>query len=341
MSISLKTHKLLWGRSGNRCAICKTELIVESDDPRDDPSIVGDEAHIVARSESFTRGDFDSLTAEERDSYSNLILVCKRDHKQIDDQPHSFTVERLRQVKAAHEVETQSRRTEPEERRQRDEVLYASYIDEWQTRADLDNWARLSGWVASSDTPGMPLSWYEDQRKFINWLIGRIWPGRYKLLEAALFNYKGVLQDFLNVFDRHSESRHRKGRDDFIWTEKFYKIREWDPPRYSKLARQYDMHVDLVCDLFFELTRAGNYVCDRVRECLFPSYRVKEGVLLVERNNVGFELATTVSRVEYRGKERTKTPYPGVVKFKKIRYSRDFAISPNPPGFPLRTEDDS
>ncbi len=29
MAISLKTQKMLWGRSGNRCAVCRTELVVD------------------------------------------------------------------------------------------------------------------------------------------------------------------------------------------------------------------------------------------------------------------------------------------------------------------------
>src|ERR1700730_9728467 len=108
----------------------------------------------------------------------------------------------------------------------------------------------------------------------------------------------------------------------------------------DKLAKQYDKHVDLICDLFYELTRAANYVCDQVRECLFQGYRLNEGVLLVERVNVGFDLMSTIARPEYRGKERTRTPYPGLPKFKKIRYKRDFTLCPNPPELPSELEQD-
>jgi hypothetical protein len=40
---------------------------------KDVESVVGDEAHIIARKESFTRGDYDSMSPEERDQYANLI----------------------------------------------------------------------------------------------------------------------------------------------------------------------------------------------------------------------------------------------------------------------------
>jgi hypothetical protein len=337
MSISLKTHKILWGRSGGKCAICKNELIVDPTDSDDDPSVVGDEAHIIARKQSFTRGDYDSLTEEERDHYSNLILLCRNHHKQIDDQPAYYTVERLREIKATHEAEVRAERTEDDEKRQQDEIIYASYVDEWAKRADLDNWRSTCAWV-NWDSPALPKQWYNDAKDFLIWIIGRIWPQRYPALEKSLFNYKGVLQDFLNVFDQHID--YDQQHEYLLITRKFYKIREWDEERYQELSKQYDAHVGLVCDLFFELTRAANYVCDHVRQTIFPGYRLKEGVLLIERHNVGFELETIHARIEYRGDERTEMPYPGLKAFKEVRYTRDYALDPNDSELRLQDEDD-
>jgi hypothetical protein len=56
MAISGKTRKILWGRSGNRCAICRRELVMDATD-LDDESVTGDECHIVARKPIGTRGD--------------------------------------------------------------------------------------------------------------------------------------------------------------------------------------------------------------------------------------------------------------------------------------------
>ncbi len=102
MSISLRTHKMLWGRSGNRCAFpdCR-QILVEDDSLTDDPSLVGDEAHIVAREDEGPRGT-SALTSEERDKFDNLVLLCKNDHKKIDDQPNKYTVEYLHNLKAEH-----------------------------------------------------------------------------------------------------------------------------------------------------------------------------------------------------------------------------------------------
>jgi hypothetical protein len=318
MTISLRTHKILWARSGGKCAICKSDLVIDATDLNDDPSIVGDEAHIIARQESFTRGDYDSLSEAERDHYSNLILLCRTHHKQVDDQAGYYMVERLRQIKAEHETEVKAHWTGEDQLKQQDELIYAGYADEWAKRADLENWRNVSSWLNSADTPTLPKTWYDSQKEFLIWIISRIWPQRYHLLEGAFINYKVVLEDFLNVFDRHIDSS--RVDEEFVRTRKFYKIDEWDNARYERLIKRYDSHVCLVCDLFFELTRAANLICDRVRECIFHGYRLREGALLIERNSVGFDLKTVRVRVEYRGEERTEMPYPGLKAFKEIRY---------------------
>lgn len=339
MSISLNTHKILWARSGGKCAIYKKELVVDPTYSDDDPSIVGDEAHIVAKSESFTRGDYDVLTLEDRDHFSNLILLCKTHHKQVDDQPKEYTVEKLREIKEQHETEFRAHWSKEEESKQMDEMIYAGYIDEWEHRAHLENWREVCSWL-SADTPTFPKLWYDDQKEFLIWIIGRIWPGRFPLLESALNNYKAVLQDLLNVFDKHIDYDRENVQS--INTKKFYKIREWNEELYAQHGDQYDNHVNLVNDLFFELTRAANYVCDRVRETIFDGYRLIEGALLIEHHNVGSKVKTIYVRVEYKGDERIEMPYPGLKEFKKVRYkTRDYTLDPSDPEPPILDDDEA
>ncbi len=49
---------MLWGRSGNMCAFpeCKKELVMDESET-DDPSVIGEEAHIVGRKQTGPRGD--------------------------------------------------------------------------------------------------------------------------------------------------------------------------------------------------------------------------------------------------------------------------------------------
>lgn len=101
MSISDKTRKILWGRSGNRCAICKHELVVEAT-PQDDESVVGEECHIISPQGKGPRHD-PKCPKEMLDSYENLILLCRIHHKMVDDQNDTYNVEILRQMKRNHE----------------------------------------------------------------------------------------------------------------------------------------------------------------------------------------------------------------------------------------------
>lgn len=59
-------------------------------------------AHIIASSPNGPRGD-EELSYELSDKIDNLMLLCPDHHKLIDDKPDEFGVERLRQMKAAHE----------------------------------------------------------------------------------------------------------------------------------------------------------------------------------------------------------------------------------------------
>ena len=102
MSISDRTRKLLWGRSGNRCAICKKELVVNAT-AADDESVVADECHIVSPEENGPRHD-PSCPKDNLDSYNNLILLCRVHHKQVDDQQATFSADALRGVKSEHEL---------------------------------------------------------------------------------------------------------------------------------------------------------------------------------------------------------------------------------------------
>src|SRR5262245_55221876 len=101
MAISDKTRKVLWGRSANRCAICRRELVVHAT-PHDDESVVGEECHIVSAQMNGPRYD-PALLKQTLDSYNNLILLCRVHHKMVDDQSETYTVAILEQIKTNHE----------------------------------------------------------------------------------------------------------------------------------------------------------------------------------------------------------------------------------------------
>lgn len=123
MSITDRTRKILWARSGNRCAICKSHL-VHSATITDRESIVGDECHIIARSGDGPRGG--ALSDAELDELDNLILLCKTDHKVVDDQPGKFTSSTLREIRSEHETWVETALTVAAEPPAREEDISAA-----------------------------------------------------------------------------------------------------------------------------------------------------------------------------------------------------------------------
>jgi hypothetical protein len=289
----------------------------------DDESVIGEAAHIVAEKEEGPRG-VSPLSREQRDKYANLLLLCSVHHKQVDDQTGAYTIDRLNQLKQAHEAWVRQQ-LDFDAAKLRDEILYASYVEEWACSLKLDEWNEWGSWMLSADQPRMNQERKQALDDIRPWLLSRVWPGRYPNLEDAFTNFRHVAQDLCRTFEEHAER---------IWNDmwqvaKFYKIDEWDPDRYSRLSAQYDDHVSLVEDLFLELTRAANYVCDKVREELLPSYRVKEGVLLVT-SGPHMDLSNRTYRVEYGEKERTRRPYRGLGEFKLDRFTRDYCFGDPP-----------
>lgn len=98
MAITDKTRKILWAKSGNRCSICKKELINKISEEGD--FIVGEECHIIS---SQPNGPRHKENIENYDTYENLILLCRNHHKEIDSNVSTYTEEILQYIKTNHE----------------------------------------------------------------------------------------------------------------------------------------------------------------------------------------------------------------------------------------------
>ena len=99
MPIKVKTRKILWSRSGNRCAVCKKQLVQRVSAVNSD-LIIGEECHIISSKEIGPRGNVKKLA--DYDIYENLILLCANDHKLIDEFPETFTVNVINNIKTNH-----------------------------------------------------------------------------------------------------------------------------------------------------------------------------------------------------------------------------------------------
>lgn len=99
MSITDKVRKELWGKSGNKCAICHIDLFREG---RDESYTIGEECHIISEKPNGPRYQ-DGI--KDYDSYENLILLCRNHHKKIDDPANitEYSIEALHNIKKKHE----------------------------------------------------------------------------------------------------------------------------------------------------------------------------------------------------------------------------------------------
>lgn len=201
------------------------------------------------------------------------------------------------------------------DRKQRDAEVYATYIDEWAKRVELDEWTAWSSNFMSSGQPSIQSEKERSLAETARWTFGRVWPGRYPELEASFDNFCRVLNDLLQVFRSNMEERGER-----LWTRKIYQ-NAWGAER-DRLHRQFEFHVDLVEDLMLELTRAANFVCDRVREFLDPTFRIDEGLVMAQSGPYVID-EWHLHRVRYRGDERVAEPYPGLARFKVERKERD------------------
>lgn len=132
----------LWGRAGGRCSLCRIQLAAVSLD-----GVLGEAAHVVARSPDGPRGD-DPLPQDKRDRYSNLILLCPNHHTEIDRDTTTWTVTRLQDAKHQHERWVQDQLDRGLLTPRADDVapFREARVREWATRGD-------HAWAFSALTP--------------------------------------------------------------------------------------------------------------------------------------------------------------------------------------------
>lgn len=97
-TISPTVLRVLYARSGNRCAFtgCHAPIF------EDDNQLTGECCHIEAFSSGGPRFN-STLSDNECNCYDNLILLCSRHHKIIDGNPFEYSVEILKEMKRTHE----------------------------------------------------------------------------------------------------------------------------------------------------------------------------------------------------------------------------------------------
>jgi len=221
MSISLKTHKILWAKSGNKCAFpnCEHNLVYE-EFQEDLNSVIGEEAHIIARQPGGPRNNNQFFDQDELNKLNNLILLCRIHHKIIDDNEDKYTTEILKAYKSDHEKWVREKLDYNEDELEND-LIYITAIENIQNWLELDNWISWTMDFIYSELNVLPRKIFYSFRDIRIHIQSRIWPNKYQEIEFALKNMKDLIYDLEMIYSMHMEER---------WTDKF---------QTSKYYKQY------------------------------------------------------------------------------------------------------
>jgi hypothetical protein len=320
MTVSLRDHKMLWGRAAGKCSICKIPLARISDIGHS--VIIGEEAHIVAKSKDQARGE-SPLTKEQRDTYSNLILLCPTHHTLIDDLPSGaidYSVELLLEIKGEHEC-LMATQGEVDAHAQLNDEQWAALVDSLHQRLDWNDWESLIAPLLYEEGPALYPAGHRKLSDAAKWIYSRVWPEGHEELRETIETLGHVITDLLVTFEKEVEDMSPDAR---LWrTKRFYKITTWNPPLYDRLVEEYKDHVDLLFDLTLELTRYCNLVADRIRAVIDRQFRFEEGVFMAREG--GF-FGWRLYRPEFSQEERkSRQPYRGLTEFREDRRTRDIS----------------
>lgn len=100
MGITEQTRKILWAKSGNKCALCKQDVVLKIGGTNANHVVIGEECHIVSPKEGGPR----HREMENYDTYDNLIILCANHHSLIDKSIDKYSEKYLKELKKKHEL---------------------------------------------------------------------------------------------------------------------------------------------------------------------------------------------------------------------------------------------
>jgi hypothetical protein len=268
-----KDQKILWGKAAGRCSMpeCRKQLVADASNAVPSKAILyGENCHIVAEKLDGPRGK-SSLKLADRNRYPNLILLCANHHTIIDQDPTSWPIELLHQIKADHEVWVETQLTAAEE------TETASYYSQMVNRVTeellLDRWS----WVCDNAFRCLLVEEFVDG---INSFCGitncAVWPRGYNEVRNSLVNLSDRLYKYLHHFmSRALYVEGTDGKPGHFCEDKTWK-KTWRD-NYDEYAEQSKKWKQTSLDMLANVVVALNEFANAVRESLKPAYFLYEG----------------------------------------------------------------
>jgi hypothetical protein len=292
VSVSLRDIKLLWGRAASQCSCCRRRL-AEDKQSVTDTFHLGEQAQIVAEVPDGPRG-ISILTASERNSYHNLILLCPTCHTLVDNNVEDYPVEKLHMLKAEHELMVERMLAGNVDRRvAADEQILADIIDSAVELCHFSDWERWTDEALSCDP-----EWSEELcysiRAFRLKLIGVLWPANAEELRAAALQLSVSLQraqgEFMNFAVPEGER----------WVTDRYYRRASSKELYDLKGAEFESHLHQSHTAIFDATKAANWFARIVRRDVNPMFLVLRGRFTAsDGSSLKPEQEFNTSRFEY------------------------------------------
>lgn len=273
--INSKDQKILWARAAGRCSMpdCKKELTFDKAEESGSVTF-GEMCHIVGEKNSVTspRG-ISKLPLEDRNFYSNLILLCSNDHKIIDRDEKNWPVEILYKIKTDHELwvqESLSVNTLTPEM-----VVYSNIIDNLNTHLRLDSF----NWFISNSVKNILHRDFVDAYEFVEErLIAIDWPGTNIELENSIKSMMQSYVDYVIHFLKYSINV----EPDFEYyrEDKNYK-RIYPNPNYEVISERNLLWARKNFYLISKFVFYLNLFVKNVREHFNPLFHLKRGKFLI------------------------------------------------------------
>ena len=299
MAIGQKDIKLLWGRSGNRCAICKTEL-TQDKKATTASFTLGEQAHIVGEKKDAARGK-SQLSLDERNTYHNLILLCPTHHTEIDKNEEDWSIEKLHLKKSEHELWVTEKLSETV-----NHVLLAkqtaisSVIDSAVELCGLDSWQNWTSYALAPD-PIWKSERIEEIFEFRQKVISAIWSKEFSELKNATITLSILLNSAAQKFAENSDKH-----DENLYAHKFYKAYGHNT-NYDNDLKRYDKWLDECYHLLKEATKAANWFADEVREYINPMFFAEKGKYLISEGPF-IDMSFRTTLLEFTEEEKSTFP---------------------------------
>lgn len=277
MPIPDKDQKILWARAAGRCSFPGCRVVLTLDPAGQAAATIGEMCHMVGKEERSARSN-SLLSAEDRDRYANLVLMCRHHHGIIDRDENTYPVEVLHHIKAEHEDWVTGRLGGVEVDASR--IVISSWIDTITVVLRLDRW----NWLIDHAVRDLLHDSWIDARPILNMKrLATVWPDTEPALEQAIRDVAETFDRYIEHFQTNVESRGEFWGRDLAYAR-------FVNPDYHEAAERENRWANRNLTLLMEFVIALNTYADLVRRLWNPLYFIEEGrFLLIDDMGYRFE----------------------------------------------------